>query len=74
MLGTLEVEIINSAAYGKIMSGDFKLNELTRFATAKQVKGFTMTGCLDCHRKPKDFLPYLSEVKKGPHYCAACHR
>ncbi len=39
-----------------------------------QVKGFTMTSCLDCHRYPEKQLTYLENVKKGPENCAACHR
>ena len=40
----------------------------------EQVKGFTMTACLDCHRKPHEFLPYLPEIQEGPRNCATCHR
>ncbi len=40
----------------------------------KQVKSFTMNACLDCHREPQKYLPYLAEVKEGPKHCAACHR
>lgn len=40
----------------------------------RQVKAFTMTACLDCHRNPEKFLPYLKNVNKGPENCAACHR
>jgi hypothetical protein len=40
----------------------------------EQVKPFTMTACLDCHRNPEEQLPYLENVKKGPDNCAACHR
>lgn len=40
----------------------------------KQMKGWTMTACLDCHRNPKAQLPYLENVKKGPTNCGACHR
>ncbi len=39
-----------------------------------QVKGWTMTACLDCHRDPKQYLPYLENVNNGPTNCAACHR
>ncbi|MCB9250531.1 MAG: cytochrome c3 family protein [Ignavibacteriales bacterium] len=28
-----------------------------------QMKGWTMTACLDCHREPQQFLPYLENVK-----------
>ena len=40
----------------------------------KQVKSFTMSACLDCHKEPAKFMPYLENVKKGPVHCAACHR
>ena len=40
----------------------------------KQVKPFNMAECLDCHRNPKEQLPYLESVNKGPDHCAACHR
>ncbi|MEW6701288.1 MAG: cytochrome c3 family protein [Bacteroidota bacterium] len=40
----------------------------------QQVKPFTMTACLDCHRNPHDKLPYLKKVNIGPENCAACHR
>ena len=40
----------------------------------RQVRGFTMTACLDCHRHPEEHLPYLKNIKKGPENCAACHR
>lgn len=39
-----------------------------------QVKPFTMTACLDCHRKPHEYLPYLEIVNLGPENCSACHR
>lgn len=39
-----------------------------------QMKAFTMTACLDCHRNPHEELPYLEEVNFGPENCAACHR
>ena len=40
----------------------------------KQMRGWTMTACLDCHRNPEEQLPYLEKVNKGPTNCAACHR
>ena len=49
--------------------GDVKQMEVVR-----QVKPFTMTACLDCHRNPYDKLPYLQKVKIGPENCWACHR
>jgi len=39
-----------------------------------QMRGWTMTACLDCHRNPQKELPYLENVKNGPTHCAACHR
>ena len=39
-----------------------------------QMKAFTMTACLDCHREPEKYLPYLEKVNKGPDNCSACHR
>ena len=39
-----------------------------------QLKPFTMTACLDCHRNPQAQLPYLKTVKNGPENCWACHR
>jgi hypothetical protein len=49
--------------------GDIKEMEVVN-----QVKAFTMTACLDCHRNPQTNLPYLDKVNKGPEYCSACHR
>jgi hypothetical protein len=49
--------------------GDIKQMEVVN-----QVKAFTMTACLDCHRNPSAFLPYLSKVNIGPENCSACHR
>jgi hypothetical protein len=49
--------------------GDIKQMEIV-----SQVKPFTMTACLECHRDPKTYLHYLSQVNKGPEYCSACHR
>ena len=40
----------------------------------RQVKSFTMSACLDCHKEPQKYLPYLENVKQGPRHCAACHR
>ncbi|HED07556.1 MAG TPA: cytochrome C [Ignavibacteria bacterium] len=39
-----------------------------------QVKSFTMSSCLTCHRNPKEEVPYLKELKKGPENCWTCHR
>ncbi len=39
-----------------------------------QVKAFTMTACLDCHRNPQAQMPYLPNIQKGPENCWACHR
>ncbi len=40
----------------------------------KQVHGWTMTACLDCHRNPHEFVKELEQINKGPENCAACHR
>ncbi len=40
----------------------------------EQMRGWTMTACLECHREPEKQLPYLANVKKGPTNCSACHR
>jgi hypothetical protein len=48
--------------------------EIKQMEVVRQVRGFTMTGCLDCHRNPEKHLPYLENVNIGPKYCAACHR
>ncbi|NOX17364.1 MAG: cytochrome c3 family protein [Chlorobi bacterium] len=42
--------------------------------TVMQMKSFTMTACLDCHRYPEKYAPYVKDLKPGPRYCAACHR
>lgn len=49
--------------------GDVKEMEIVN-----QVKPFTMTACLDCHREPEKFVPYLKQINKGPENCSACHR
>jgi len=49
--------------------GDVKQMDLV-----SQVKPFTMTACLDCHRNPQTQLPYLKIVRNGPENCWACHR
>jgi len=48
--------------------------DIARMEKVGQVKGFTMTACLDCHRNPHENLPYLEKVNKGPENCFACHR
>ena len=40
----------------------------------RQVKSWTMTACIECHKNPESKLPYLEKVNKGPINCAACHR
>lgn len=40
----------------------------------KQVKPFTMTACIECHREPEKYVPYVAEINKGPENCGACHR
>jgi len=39
-----------------------------------QVKPFTMSDCLECHRNPREQITYLKKVNKGPENCWACHR
>ncbi|MCP5063129.1 MAG: cytochrome c3 family protein [Ignavibacteriae bacterium] len=39
-----------------------------------QMKGWTMTACLDCHREPEKQLSYIKDVQKGPENCNTCHR
>ncbi len=39
-----------------------------------QVRSFTMSDCLNCHRHPKEELPYLKNISNGPANCFACHR
>jgi hypothetical protein len=48
--------------------------DVTQMEKVKQMKAFTMTACLNCHRNPDINLTYLQNVKKGPENCAACHR
>ncbi len=40
----------------------------------KQMKGWTMTACLNCHRHPEQYLPYIKNAKQGPTNCGVCHR
>ncbi|MCF8240800.1 MAG: cytochrome c family protein [Melioribacteraceae bacterium] len=47
---------------------------ISKMEVVSQVRSFTMTACLDCHRDPEKQLPYLKKVNKGPENCAACHR
>ncbi len=39
-----------------------------------QMHSFTMAACLNCHRNPKEQIPYLKNIKNGPEFCVACHR
>ena len=42
-----------------------------------QVNSFTMGACLDCHRNPEiriQNFQNISNLKKGPENCSACHR
>lgn len=48
--------------------------DVTEMEVVSQAKGWTMTACLECHREPHEFLPYLKDVKNGPENCFACHR
>jgi hypothetical protein len=40
----------------------------------EQVKSFTMSNCLDCHRNARKYLPQLKTINNGPDNCWACHR
>jgi hypothetical protein len=48
--------------------------DIAQMEVVGQVKPFTMTACLDCHRNPHEQLSYLEKVNIGPDNCAACHR
>lgn len=39
-----------------------------------QVKTFSMSACLDCHRHPDRMLAEVKNIAKGPDNCFACHR
>ena len=39
-----------------------------------QMKSFTMSSCLDCHRDENNKVPYLKKLKNGPENCWTCHR
>lgn len=60
---------VNKGIQCETCHGDVKQMDLVQ-----QVRGFTMTNCLDCHRHPEENLAYLENVKAGPENCAACHR
>ena len=47
---------------------------LREMEVVKQIKPFTMTACLDCHREPEKYVPYVADIKTGPENCGACHR
>jgi len=47
------------------------VEQMTRI---KQVKSFTMSACIDCHRNPLEKIKYLKNIKKGPVNCWTCHR
>jgi hypothetical protein len=53
--------------------GDVKQMEIVG-----QTNSFTMGACLTCHRKPEtkilNYEEIKNDIKKGPEYCAACHR
>jgi hypothetical protein len=60
---------VNSGIKCESCHGDVKqMDHIT------QVHSFTMSACLDCHRNPKENMPYMKEVKNGPDNCFACHR
>ncbi|MFA8341755.1 MAG: cytochrome c3 family protein [Rhodothermaceae bacterium] len=57
--------------------------DIRRMEKVSQVKGWTMTACLDCHRNPEKIIKSelslanigdISKMKKGPENCWACHR
>lgn len=48
--------------------------DVAQMEVVSQVRGFTMTACLECHRNPHEHLDYLEKVNIGPDNCAACHR
>lgn len=48
--------------------------DIAKMEKVEQVKGWTMTACIDCHRDPHAKMPYLVEVNNGPENCFACHR
>ena len=47
---------------------------LREMEVVKQIKPFTMTACLECHREPVKYVPYVANIKTGPENCGACHR
>jgi hypothetical protein len=47
---------------------------LREMEVVKQIKPFTMTACLECHREPQKYVPYIAEIKTGPENCGVCHR
>jgi hypothetical protein len=47
---------------------------LREMEVVKQIKPFTMTACLECHREPVKYVPYVADIKTGPENCGACHR
>ena len=47
---------------------------LREMEVVKQIKPFTMTACLECHREPEKYVPYVADIKTGPENCGACHR
>lgn len=42
--------------------------------TMTQVKSFTMSACLDCHRNPQKMLGNMTNISKAPDNCWTCHR
>jgi hypothetical protein len=40
----------------------------------QQVKSFTMSACLDCHKNIHEYLPQLAGISTGPINCYTCHR
>jgi hypothetical protein len=48
--------------------------DIKQMQQVTQVKPWTMTACLDCHRNPQKYVAYVANIKKGPENCWACHR
>jgi hypothetical protein len=48
--------------------------QVANMDVVEQVSQFTMGACLDCHRNAPTRLADVAGIRKGPEYCAACHR
>ena len=47
---------------------------VARMEKVLQVNSFVMGACLNCHRNPKENIPNVAQINKGPDNCFACHR